>query len=128
MSHVLRQYWDSVGWNASNSYLHLTSTSSAVLDFPLPSGLCMSISASPSPPFFTTYRLRALPQLSGALGYLFASTDAEAPRLDVGNSKDVSIKSMTHRFRILDVPRRPTGKEQVWQAGKRVDTRGELHS
>ncbi|PWN42633.1 hypothetical protein IE81DRAFT_116818 [Ceraceosorus guamensis] len=125
-SHVLQRYWEVVGWNPYNSYLHLTSTSSAVLDFPLPSGLNFAISASPSPPFFTTYRLRALPQLEGSLGYIFASTDEEAPALDVGSSRTISIKRMAHRFRVLDAPRAPTAKEEIWQGGVRVDTRDYL--
>lgn len=130
VSHVLRKYYTQTDWNPYNSYLHLTSSSQAVLDFAIPSGLSLSISASPSPPFLTTYRLRALPTLSGALGYIFASVeddDGNAKGLDVGgNSKDIRFKDVVERFRIIDTPWRPTGKAQVLQGGRRVDKRDYL--
>jgi distribution and morphology protein 10 len=130
VSHVLRKYYAQTDWNPYNSYLHLTSSSQAILDFAIPTGLSLSISASPSPPFFTTYRLRALPQLSGALGYIFASVeddDGNAKGINIGgNSKDIRFKDVIERFRIIETPWKPTGKEQVFQAGRRVDTRDYL--
>jgi distribution and morphology protein 10 len=127
VSHVLRKYYVQTDWNPFNSYLHLTSSSHAVLDFAIPTGLSLSISASPSPPFFTTYRLRALPTLSGALGYIYASVeddDGNSKGIDIGgSSKDIRFKQVIDRFRILDTPWTPTGKEEVFQAGKRVDRR-----
>ncbi|PWN91271.1 hypothetical protein FA10DRAFT_265140 [Acaromyces ingoldii] len=127
VSHVLRRYWEATGWNNQNSYMYLTSTSNAVLDFSIPTGLSLSISASPSPPFFTTYRLRALPTLSGALGYIYASTDADAPPLDIGgSSRDVRFKDVVERFRVIEAPKTPQGKEPVWLAGKRIDARDYL--
>jgi distribution and morphology protein 10 len=130
VSHVLRKYYAQTDWNPFNSYLHLTSSSSAVLDFAIPTGLSLSISASPSPPFFTTYRLRALPTLSGALGYIYASVEDDngnSKGIDIGgNSNDIRFKQVVDRFRILETPLQPTGKEEVFQAGKRVDTRDYL--
>lgn len=130
VSHVLRKYYAQTDWNPFNSYLHLTSSSHAVLDFAIPNGLSLSISASPSPPFFTTYRLRALPTLSGALGYIFASVEDDkgsSKGLDIGgNSKDIRFKDIIDRFRIVETPWQPIGKEQVFQGGKRVDGRDYL--
>lgn len=130
VSHVLRKYYAQTDWNPFNSYLHLTSSSHAVLDFAIPNGLSLSISASPSPPFFTTYRLRALPNLSGALGYIFASVEDDqgnSKGLDIGgNSKDIRFKDVIDRFRIVETPWQPVGKEQVFQGGKRIDRRDYL--
>lgn len=124
-SHVLRRYFEATGWNEHNSYLSLTSSSSAILDFRVPPGLTLSFSASPSPPFFTSYRLRALPYLQGAVGYVFSSTDEDHP-LDIGRSSaNVRFKDMVERFRVVEQPRRPEGKDEVWQGGRRIDTRGE---
>ena len=99
----------------------------ALLDFPTPPGVAFSISASPSPPFFTTYRLRALPTLQGNVGYVFASTEGEeGVRLDIGqDSGHVRLKRMVERFRVFDLPVAPQGKEEVWQGGRRIDKRGE---
>ena len=46
------------------------------------------------------------------------------PEVDVKGSGDVRFKDMIDRFRVFDQPRRPEGKEEEWQGGERVDTRG----
>lgn len=123
VSHILRQYFHATNWNEYNSYLHLTSCSSAILDFCVPTGLSLSISASPTPPFFTTYRLGALPNLRAGIGYIYASTDS---KIDFGgSSKDVRLKEIIERFRIVEA-RAPAAfkskekeKEYYWLAGDR---------
>lgn len=130
MAHVLRRYYAQTDWNPFNSYLYLTHSSQSVLDFAIPNGLSLSISASPSPPFFTTYRLRALPTLTGALGYVFASiedNDGNPRPLSLGgSSREIRFKELVERFRIIDSPRRPAGKDHVWQGGRRIDRRDYL--
>lgn len=64
--------------------------------------------------------MNALPSLNGSVGYIFTSCD-----LDVKGSGDVRFKDMIDRFRVHDHPMRPEGKEEVWHAGERIDTRGE---
>ncbi|KAK0561531.1 Mitochondrial distribution and morphology protein 10 [Tilletia horrida] len=135
-SHVLRRYFEATGWNEANSYLHLTSSSAALLDFTIPPGVSLSFSASPAPTFFNTYRLRALPTLRGAFGYIFASIDPERlavdgtagpAQLDIGTSSArVRFKDVIDRFKVHEVPRRPSGREAVWQGGKRTDSRDYL--
>jgi distribution and morphology protein 10 len=129
-AHVLRQFYAQTDWSPLNSYLYLNHSSQAVLDFAIPNGLSLSTSASPSPPFFTTYRLRALPTLTGALGYIFASIEDEEgnaqPLRLGGSSRDIRLKSMVERFRVLDTPRRPPGKREMWLGGRRVDRRDYL--
>lgn len=119
VSHILRRYFEATHWNEYNSYLHLTSSSSSLLDFPIPSGLSLSISASPTPPFFTSYRLGALPNLRAGIGYIYASTNNP---IDFGRSSaDVQLKSIIERFRIVEATRRPErrrGKE-YWLGGER---------
>ncbi|ETS62430.1 hypothetical protein PaG_03045 [Moesziomyces aphidis] len=120
VSHVLRRYFEATAWNEYNSYLHLTSSSASILDFPIPTGLTLSISASPTPPFFTTYRLGALPNLRAGIGYIYASTHAP---IDFGkSSKDVKLKEVIERFRIVEAPRKlppQADQEYYWLAGER---------
>ncbi|KAL9934877.1 hypothetical protein V8E36_005953 [Tilletia maclaganii] len=134
-SHVLRRYFEATGWNEANSYLHLTSATAALLDFTIPPGVSLSFSASPAPTFFNTYRLRALPSLRGAFGYIFASIDPERialdgsspAQLDIGTSSaKVRFKDVIDRFKVHEVPRRPLGRDKVWKGGKRVDSRDYL--
>jgi distribution and morphology protein 10 len=63
--------------------------------------------------------MNAMPSLTGSVGYIFTSCD-----LDIKTSGDVNVKDMVERFKVYDQPRRPDGKEEVWLAGDRVDTRG----
>ncbi|SNX82797.1 related to Mitochondrial distribution and morphology protein 10 [Melanopsichium pennsylvanicum] len=123
VSHILRQYFAATQWNEYNSYLHLTSSSAAILDFPVPTGLSLSISASPTPPFFTTYRLGALPNLRAGIGYIYASTQNS---IDFGkSSKDVKLKEIIERFRIVEAPRKPSAlslrgdQGYYWLGGER---------
>lgn len=122
VSHILRRYFEATAWNEANSYLHLTSSSAAILDFPVPTGLSLSISASPTPPFFTTYRLGALPNLRAGIGYIYASTTHP---IEFGkSSKDVKLKEIIERFRIVEAPRRPVSRahgaeEEYWLGGER---------
>lgn len=123
-SHLLRAYFAATDWHPYNSYLHLTSSSSSILlDFPIPAGLSFSISACPSPIFYSTHRLRALPHLAGSLGYVFASTDRPL-RLDgregdgsgssqYGATKDARLKDVLDRFRIVNSPTRPQSQAEA---------------
>ncbi len=137
VSHVLRSYLQATGWNEYNSYLYLNAVSAALLDFPTPPGLAFSISAAPSPSFFTTYRLRTLPHLQGNIGYLFTSIEQDGAAAgtapgsatvpDIGGSSGhIGLKRMIERFRVHEQPQRPRGKAAVWQGGKRVDKRDYL--
>lgn len=68
----------------------------AILDFPTPRGLSLTISRLPSPQFKSTYTMNALPSLNGTFGYLFTSRP-----LDVGTSATVQLKDVVERFRIV---------------------------
>jgi len=120
-SYVLRSYYKATGWNEDNLYANFTRSSSSILDFTVPRGLHFSISKSPNALFKTTYSMNALPSLNGSIGYIFTSCD-----LNVNGSGDTRFKDMIDRFKVYDQPRRPEGKEEVWLAGERVDTRDYL--
>ncbi|KAF8665690.1 hypothetical protein AX16_000143 [Volvariella volvacea WC 439] len=120
-TYVLRSYNKATGWNEDNLYANLTRSSNALLDFTVPKGFHFSISKSPNSLFKTTYSMNAMPSLNGSVGYIFTSCD-----LDVKNSSDVRFKDMIDHFKVYDQPRRPDGKEEVYQGGERIDTRDYL--
>ncbi|EAL17246.1 hypothetical protein CNBN0730 [Cryptococcus deneoformans B-3501A] len=70
---ILRNYYAAIGWNEDNLYSSLTRTSSALLDFQLPQSLILQLANSPTPIFFTSYALDALPQLNGSISYITTS-------------------------------------------------------
>ncbi|KIP12715.1 hypothetical protein PHLGIDRAFT_32643 [Phlebiopsis gigantea 11061_1 CR5-6] len=120
-TYVLRSYYNAIGWNEDDFYAHITRSSSAILDFEVPSGLKFAISKSPNPLFKTSYSMSALPSLHGSIGYIFTSCD-----LDINGSRNVRVKDIVERFRVYDQPRRPEGKPEEWLAGERVDPRDYL--
>jgi distribution and morphology protein 10 len=63
--------------------------------------------------------MNALPSLNGSVGYIFTSCD-----LDVKGSGNMRFKDMIDRFKVYDTPKRPEVREEIWQGGERVDTRG----
>ncbi|KAG8901478.1 Mitochondrial distribution and morphology protein 10 [Tulasnella sp. 403] len=109
-TYVLHSYYRATGWNDDNLYSNLTRSSRALLEFALPQGLMFNISNSPNSLFKTTYSMNALPALNGSVGYIFTSCD-----LDVKGSNNVRLKELIDRFKVYDTPRRPEGKEEVWQ-------------
>jgi len=79
------------------------------------------MSKSPNPVYKTTWSLNALPSLNGSVGYIFSSCD-----LNVKGSSSVRLKDMVERFKVYDRPREPEDREEIWQGGKRIDTRDYL--
>lgn len=113
VSHVLRRYFEATGWNEHNSYLNLHATSSALLDFPTPPGVSFSVSSRPSPPFFTSYHLHALPVLQGSIGYMFTRVQGKhGAALDIGQSSgQVGLQRMMERFQVPPLPASPAPQE-----------------
>lgn len=132
-SHLLRSYFASTDWHPANSYLHLTSSSSTILlDFPIPTGVSLAVSSSPSSTFYSNHRLRCMPHLTGSAGYVFART--EKPLRLVGQEGDqdgesgiagLRLRQCLDRFRIVNVPKRPEPKTQRWETDSGVEKRGE---
>ncbi|KAI0347332.1 mitochondrial distribution and morphology protein 10 [Trametopsis cervina] len=120
-TYVIQRYFQATRWNDDDFYGNITRSSSAILDFDVPTGLKFAIAKAPNSLFKTSYSMTALPSLNGSVGYIFTSCN-----LDIKSSGNVLIKDMVDRFKVCDQPRRPEGKEQEWLAGERVDSRDYL--
>ncbi|KAK4684266.1 hypothetical protein P7C73_g5917, partial [Tremellales sp. Uapishka_1] len=119
---LLRNYYEAIGWREDNLYSSITRSSTALIDFSIPQSLILQLAKSPTPVFFTSYSLDALPQLNGSISYITTSEALE----EIGPSKSVPFKNVVERFRVYPPPRRPVGKDEVWQGGKRVEGRDYL--
>ncbi|ORX37034.1 hypothetical protein BD324DRAFT_579492 [Kockovaella imperatae] len=122
---LLRDYYRAIGWNEDNSYSQLTRSSSAdawtsFRDFQIPASLILQLANSPTPVFFTSYSLDALPQLNGAISYITTS------RPLIGPSRSIPFRHVVERFRVFPPPRRPLPKDEVWLRGKRIEGRDYL--
>ncbi|WVR06667.1 hypothetical protein IAU60_003699 [Kwoniella sp. DSM 27419] len=116
---ILRNYYAAIGWNEDNLYSSITRSSSALLDFQIPQSLILQLANAPTPIFFTSYALDALPQLNGSISYITTSE----PLSEIGPSTSIRFKDVVERFRVFPPPRRPLAKPEVWQGGRRVEGR-----
>ncbi|WRT66738.1 uncharacterized protein IL334_003701 [Kwoniella shivajii] len=119
---ILRNYYNAIGWNEDNLYSSITRSSSALLDFQLPQSLILQLANAPTPIFFTSYALDALPQLNGSIQYITTSEPLE----EIGPSRSINFKDVVERFRVFPPPKRPLAKDEVWLGGKRVEGRDYL--
>ncbi|GMK56002.1 hypothetical protein CspeluHIS016_0210580 [Cutaneotrichosporon spelunceum] len=125
---LLRSYYEATGWNEDNLYSNITRSSAALLDFAVPNSLVLQLAKAPTPIFFTSYALDALPQLNGSLSYITTSQPL-AVRLppssltQIGPSSTMPFRDVVDRFRHYPPPKRPQGKPEVWLGGRRVEGR-----
>ncbi|WVQ73447.1 mitochondrial distribution and morphology protein 10 [Cryptococcus sp. DSM 104548] len=119
---ILRNYYSAIGWNEDNLYSSFTRSSSALLDFQIPQSLILQLTNAPTPVFFTSYALDALPQLNGSISYI---TTSEALK-EIGPDRKLAFKDVVERFRVLPPPKRPQPKDEVWLGGKRMEGRDYL--
>ncbi|OWT35787.1 mitochondrial distribution and morphology protein 10 [Cryptococcus neoformans Bt1] len=119
---ILRNYYAAIGWNEDNLYSSLTRASSALLDFQLPQSLILQLANSPTPIFFTSYALDALPQLNGSISYITTSM----PLDEIGSGRAIAFKTVVERFTVFPPPRRPQPKDEIWRGGKRIEGRDYL--
>ncbi|WVF69109.1 hypothetical protein IAT40_003883 [Kwoniella sp. CBS 6097] len=123
---ILRNYYAAIGWNEDNLYSSITRSSSAGLltncdsrDFQVPQSLILQLANAPTPIFFTSYALDALPQLNGSISYITTSEPLE----EIGPSRTIRFKDVVERFRVFPPPKKPIAKDEVWLGGRRVEGR-----
>ncbi|WVQ84224.1 mitochondrial distribution and morphology protein 10 [Cryptococcus sp. DSM 104549] len=119
---ILRNYYAAIGWNEDNLYSSLTRSSTALLDFQIPQSLILQLANSPTPIFFTSYALDALPQLNGSISYITTSEALD----EIGPGRTIAFKDVVERFRVFPPPRKPLPKEEIWLGGKRIEGRDYL--
>ncbi|WWC62998.1 uncharacterized protein I303_105596 [Kwoniella dejecticola CBS 10117] len=120
---ILRNYYNAIGWNEDNLYSSITrSSSSPSSDFQVPQSLILQLANAPTPIFFTSYALDALPQLNGSIQYITTSEPLE----EIGPCHGIKFKDVVERFRVFPPPKRPLAKDEVWLGGKRIEGRDYL--
>ncbi|WWC96393.1 hypothetical protein V866_003261 [Kwoniella sp. B9012] len=128
---ILRNYYNAIGWNEDNLYSSITRSSSCEydlfpvqegLDFQVPQSLILQLANAPTPIFFNSYALDALPQLNGSIQYITTSEPLE----QIGPSRSIRFKDVVERFKVFPPPKKPLAKDEVWLAGKRIEGRDYL--
>ncbi|KAH7144505.1 hypothetical protein B0J13DRAFT_585215 [Dactylonectria estremocensis] len=99
MDYVHSAFYEATGWNHDNSYAALNSTSDALLNFPTPRGLRLTLSALASPNFATSYQLGSVGIVDGSISYLFSSVPLQV--LLTPQSETVPLPALLRSYRPL---------------------------
>ncbi|OHF03783.1 hypothetical protein CORC01_01102 [Colletotrichum orchidophilum] len=109
MSYVQSAFYDATGWNRDNSYSSLNATADALLNFPTPQGLRLTLSSLATPHFATSYQLGSVGVVDGSISYLYASVPLRAhltPQSDA-----IPLPALLRSYRPLaDLPHRTVTK------------------
>ncbi|KAJ4158233.1 uncharacterized protein LMH87_008766 [Akanthomyces muscarius] len=99
MDYVHSAFYEATGWSRDNSYAALNSTSDALLNFPTPRGLRLTLSALASPNFATSYQLGSVGVVDGSISYLFSSVPLRV--LLTPQSEKVPLPTLLRSYRPL---------------------------
>jgi distribution and morphology protein 10 len=103
MSFVQSAFLRTTLWPLDNSYQSLTSTPSALLDFPLPSGIHLHVSSLSAPNFATSYTLGSQGVVDGSLSFLYSSRGLRV----ASASREVYLSNLVRGYRHLQELRAP---------------------
>lgn len=91
----------------------------AILDFPVPTSVELTLSNAPVDGFLNSFEATALPLLRGSLAYVATSRP-----LGLEPSETVPFRSVVDTFKVHDMPQRAPDRPDIWHRGVRVDERG----
>lgn len=100
MDYVHSAFYEATGWTRDNSYAALNSTPDAILEFPTPLGLRLTLASLASPNFATSYQLGSVGIVDGSISYLFSSVPLRVllePRSD-----NVQLPQLMRAYRPLE--------------------------
>ncbi|KAI0127687.1 hypothetical protein BJ170DRAFT_626347 [Xylariales sp. AK1849] len=73
MDYIQSAYYAATGWNRDNSYSSLNATADALLNFPTPRGLRLTLGSLATPQFATAYQLGTIGVVDGSVSYLYST-------------------------------------------------------
>ncbi|KAH9898973.1 hypothetical protein F4778DRAFT_180601 [Xylariomycetidae sp. FL2044] len=98
MDYIQTAFYGATGWNRDNSYSTLNATSDALLNFPTPRGLRLTLSSLATPQFATSYQLGAVGVVDGSISYLYST----APLGDaIAQSARIPLPDLLRSYRPL---------------------------
>ncbi|KAK9471509.1 uncharacterized protein V1510DRAFT_420117 [Dipodascopsis tothii] len=121
LDHMLRKFYAATNWNEDNLYSNVTVTSQDLLEFPVPRGVTLNVSALSSPVSASSYSLRNLGGLvDGTISYFYCYTGESSTGNDVPATDLKAALSGYRLFGPLKPPDEPWMREVI-QGGRRVD-------
>jgi mitochondrial distribution and morphology protein 10 len=124
MDYVQAAFHAQSSWNRDNSYASVTTTAHNLLDFQIPHGLRLHISALSSPNFATSYTLGTKGVVDGSLSFLYSSLGLRIP----GRSSIVDLEGLVQGYRHLAPFKQPieTHWNELLRDGKKEERKDAL--
>lgn len=73
MDYIQSAFYAATGWNRDNSYSSLNATTDALLNFPTPRGVRLTLGSLATPQFATAYQLGTVGVVDGSISYLYST-------------------------------------------------------
>ncbi|KAK8123402.1 mitochondrial inheritance component MDM10 [Apiospora kogelbergensis] len=73
MDYIQSAFYTATGWNRDNSYSSLNATANALLEFPTPRGVRLTLGSLATPQFATAYQLGTVGVVDGSVSYLYST-------------------------------------------------------
>ncbi|KAI0114809.1 hypothetical protein F4814DRAFT_293895 [Daldinia grandis] len=110
MDYIQSVFYAATGWNRDNSYSTLNATSDALLNFPTPRGLRLTLSSLATSQFATSYQLGTVGVVDGSVSYLYSTVPLDHA---IAQSEKIPLPDLLRSYRPLaELPRRAEEGEQ----------------
>ncbi|KAK8076652.1 putative mitochondrial inheritance component MDM10 [Apiospora phragmitis] len=99
MDYIQSAFYTATGWNRDNSYSSLNATANALLEFPTPRGVRLSLGSLATPQFATAYQLGTVGIVDGSVCYLYATVPL---RDTVAQSARIPLPDLLKGYKSLE--------------------------
>lgn len=119
MDYIQSAFYAATGWNRDNSYSSLNATADALLNFPTPRGLRLTLGSLATPQFATAYQLGTVGVVDGSVSYLYSSV---ALNDAVAQSSRIPLPDLLRSYKPLaELSRGSTGSGNWIRGWDRVE-------
>ncbi|KAI8966720.1 hypothetical protein F5Y11DRAFT_1117 [Daldinia sp. FL1419] len=98
MDYIQSVFYAATGWNRDNSYSSLNATSDALLNFPTPRGLRLTLSSLATSSFATSYQLGTIGVVDGSVSYLYSTVPLNNA---IAQSEKIPLPDLLRSYRPL---------------------------
>ncbi|KAK7751469.1 Mitochondrial distribution and morphology protein 10 [Diatrype stigma] len=116
MDYIQSAFYTATGWNRDNSYSSLNATSDALLSFPTPRGLRLTLSSLATPQFATSYQLGSIGVVDGSLSYLYSTVPLHSA---IAQSSRIPLPDLLKSYRPLSDLVKNSYIRHGWDGGAR---------
>lgn len=110
MDYIQSAFYAATGWNRDNSYSSLNATTDALLNFPTPRGVRLTLGSLATPQFATAYQLGTVGVVDGSISYLYSTVPLQNA---IAQSDRIPLPDLLRGYRPLAELRGATDSTQL---------------